>query len=78
MEGGLVAERLGVSLEGAQETLLVPLYGRATLTRQGSDLIDDPKAVEMVEAIDYDFSRFDGSMSLVGTRPARSWRSAPG
>jgi O-methyltransferase involved in polyketide biosynthesis len=62
-----VAERLGVSLEGAQETLLVPLYGRATFTRQGSDLIDDPKAVEMVEAIDYDFSRFDGSMSLPGS-----------
>jgi O-methyltransferase involved in polyketide biosynthesis len=62
-----VTERVGVSLEGAQETLLVPLYGRATLTRQGSDLIDDPKAVEMVEAIDYDYSRFDGSMSLVGS-----------
>jgi O-methyltransferase involved in polyketide biosynthesis len=62
-----VTEQLEVSLEGAQETLLVPLYGRATMTRQGSDLIDDPKAVEMVEAIDYDFTRFDGSMSLVGS-----------
>jgi O-methyltransferase involved in polyketide biosynthesis len=64
---GLVVQSLGVSLEGAQETLLVPLYGRATLTRQGSDLIADPMAVDMVEAIDYDFSRFDGSMSLVGS-----------
>ena len=62
-----MAQTVGVSLAGAQETLLVPLYGRATLTRQGSDLIDDPKAVEMVEMIDYDFSRFDGSMSLVGS-----------
>src|SRR5919109_2471064 len=48
------------------ETLLIPLYGRATLTRQGSALIDDPTAVEMVEAIDYDFSRFDGAPSLFG------------
>jgi O-methyltransferase involved in polyketide biosynthesis len=62
-----VAEKLGMSLEGSQETLLVPLYGRATLTRAGSDLIDDPKAVAMVEAIDYDFSRLDGTMSLVGS-----------
>jgi O-methyltransferase involved in polyketide biosynthesis len=57
----------GISLGTAQETLLVPLYGRATMTRQGSDLIDDHKAVEMIEAIDYDFARFDGSMSLVGS-----------
>lgn len=56
-----------VALGAAQETLLVPLYGRAELTRQGSTLVDDPKAVEMVEAIDYDFSRFDGSMSLIGS-----------
>jgi O-methyltransferase involved in polyketide biosynthesis len=62
-----VDKKLGISLGAAQETLVVPLYGRATMTRQGSDLIDDPRAVEMVEAIDYDFSRLDGSMSLVGS-----------
>jgi O-methyltransferase involved in polyketide biosynthesis len=37
------------------------------LTREGSTLISDPKAVAMVDAIDYDFSRFDGTMSLVGS-----------
>lgn len=51
----------------AQETLLIPLYGRAELTRQGSPLISDPKAVEMVEAIDYDFARWDGTPSLFGS-----------
>jgi O-methyltransferase involved in polyketide biosynthesis len=59
--------KVDVTLGPAQETLLVPLYGRAQLTREGSSLIADPKAVEMVEAIDYDFSRFDGSMSLIGS-----------
>jgi O-methyltransferase involved in polyketide biosynthesis len=59
--------RTALDLGPAQETLLVPLYGRATMTRQDSELITDPKAVEMVEAIDYDFSRFDGSMALVGS-----------
>jgi O-methyltransferase involved in polyketide biosynthesis len=48
------------------ETLLIPLYGRATLTQQRSALIADPRAVEMVEAIDYDFSPFDGAPSLFG------------
>jgi O-methyltransferase involved in polyketide biosynthesis len=59
--------KVEVALGSAQETLLVPLYGRAQLTQQGSTLITDPKAVEMVEAIDYDFARFDGSMSLIGS-----------
>jgi len=62
-----MSERVAVSLGPVQETLLVPLYGRATMTRQGAELISDPKAVEMVAAIDYDFSRFDGTMSLVGS-----------
>jgi O-methyltransferase involved in polyketide biosynthesis len=56
-----------VLLGDVQETLLVPLYGRAVFTRQHPALIDDPRAVEMVEAIDYDFARFDGKMSLVGS-----------
>lgn len=62
-----MTEKAELDLGAAQETLLVPLYGRATMTRQGSDLIADPKAVEMVDAIDYDFARLDGSMSLVGS-----------
>jgi O-methyltransferase involved in polyketide biosynthesis/SAM-dependent methyltransferase len=60
---GVGADELGA----VGETLLIPLYGRATLTREGSGLIDDPRAVEMVEAIRYDFSRFDGAMSLQGS-----------
>lgn len=62
-----MTEPTPVSLGAVQETLLIPLYGRATITRQHPALIDDPKAVEMVDAIDYDFARFDGTMSLVGS-----------
>lgn len=62
-----MADRIAAALGPIQETLLIPLYGRASLTRQGSRLIDDPAAVEMVERIDYDFSRFDGTMSLIGS-----------
>lgn len=62
-----MSESVPMLLGAVQETLLVPLYGRAVFTRQHPALIDDPRAVEMVEAIDYDFSRFDGTMSLVGS-----------
>jgi O-methyltransferase involved in polyketide biosynthesis len=56
-----------VDLGTVQETLLIPLYGRADLTRRGSPLIDDAKAVEMVDAIVYDFAKFDGTPSLFGS-----------
>jgi O-methyltransferase involved in polyketide biosynthesis len=56
-----------VSLGEAQETLLIPLYGRAVETGKPRALLRDPKAVEMVAAIEYDFARFDGIKSLLGT-----------
>jgi O-methyltransferase involved in polyketide biosynthesis len=62
-----MADKLPVALGPAQETLLIPLYGRASLTRARSPLINDPGAVEMVDALDYDFTRFDGLPSLLGT-----------
>ena len=55
-----------VRLGEVQETLLIPLYGRADQTRKKRGVLRDPKAVEMVEAIDYDFGRFDGTKSLLG------------
>ncbi|GAA0626443.1 class I SAM-dependent methyltransferase [Kribbella sandramycini] len=56
-----------VQLGATQETLLIPLYGRAVETRKKRPMVADPKAVEMVEAIDYDFGKFDGGRSLAGS-----------
>lgn len=50
-----------------QETLLIPLYARAVETRKRRGMLRDERAVEMVDALDYDFSRFDGARSLVGS-----------
>ena len=50
-----------------QETLLIPLYARAVETRKRRGMLSDPRAVEMVEALDYDFARFDGAGSLIGS-----------
>lgn len=46
-------------LTGVPETLLIPLYARAVETRRDDAIFRDPKALEMVERIDYDFNKFD-------------------
>jgi O-methyltransferase involved in polyketide biosynthesis len=56
-----------VALGPVQETLLIPLYGRAVETRKNRSVLRDPKALEMVDAIDYDFAKFDGGPSLLGS-----------
>ncbi|GGO38217.1 class I SAM-dependent methyltransferase [Streptomyces lasiicapitis] len=61
-----MAEKRRPELGTVQETLLIPLYARAVETRRQRELLHDPRAVEMVEAIDYDFTRFDGAKSLIG------------
>jgi O-methyltransferase involved in polyketide biosynthesis len=50
-----------------QETLLIPLYGRAVETRKRRPLLSDPRAVEIVESLDYDFRKFDRTRSLFGS-----------
>lgn len=42
-----------------QETLLIPLYGRKLCTELYPNLFSDPKAVELLERIDYDFSALE-------------------
>lgn len=46
-------------LSGVPETLLIPLYARALETGRVDAIFRDPKAVEMVSRIDYDFGKFD-------------------
>ncbi|MEL6184145.1 MAG: class I SAM-dependent methyltransferase [Myxococcota bacterium] len=55
-----------VELGPVQETLLVPLLGRAEETRRASGLLNDPKAVEIVGELDYDFSKWEGMTTLKG------------
>lgn len=57
--------KLPVELGPVQETLLIPLYARAVETRKGNGLIDDPKAIAIVDALDYDFTKWDSGSSLV-------------
>ncbi|WP_260459775.1 class I SAM-dependent methyltransferase [Streptomyces sp. WAC04114] len=57
----------GVHLGTVQETLLIPLYGRAVENRKPQPALRDPRAEDIVASIDYDFARFDNLPSLVGT-----------
>ena len=44
-------------LKGVEETLLIPLWGRAAETRRLGGIVNDPRAVELVDAIDYNFTK---------------------
>ena len=45
-------------LSGVPETLLLPLWARATESKFRRPIIRDAQAVQLVEQIDYDFARF--------------------
>lgn len=49
------------TLSGVPETMLIPLWARAFETLRSDPIIRDEKAVEIMEAIDYDFAKFKGA-----------------
>jgi O-methyltransferase involved in polyketide biosynthesis len=59
-----MAGRVKVELGGVPETALWTLYHRAVEARRPDSVIDDPKAVELVDTIDYPFAGFTGSPVL--------------
>ena len=48
-----------IEKNSVQETLIIPLYGRALCTRRFPSLFSDPLAEELLERIDYDFSHLE-------------------
>ena len=58
--------RQSIHLGQVQESLLIPLYARAVDSRKKHPLLNDPKAVEMVQSIDWDFRRFNQWRRIVG------------
>jgi O-methyltransferase involved in polyketide biosynthesis len=49
-----------------QETALVPLYARALESRRKRPILEDPKAIEIVDSIEWDFRRFGQRRRVVG------------
>jgi O-methyltransferase involved in polyketide biosynthesis len=58
--------RQPVQLGRVQETALVPLYARAKESRRKRPILEDPKAIEIVDSIDWDFRRFGQRRRVVG------------
>jgi len=46
----------GINLGSVQETLLLPLWGRAIETQKQKPLLVDSKAVSIINSIPYDFT----------------------
>jgi O-methyltransferase involved in polyketide biosynthesis len=55
-----------ISLGAVQETMLITLYSRALAARSGNALLQDPRAVDIVQALDYDFRRFADEARILG------------
>ncbi len=54
-----MVEKLSHGLEGVPETLLVPLWARAIELNRSNPIVKDYKAVEIMDQINYDFSKLD-------------------
>ena len=48
-----------VELNPLEETLVLPLWHRAQISKAYPSLLNDPKAVELVDYLQYDFSTFE-------------------
>lgn len=55
-----------IQLGSVQETALIPLYARALESRREFPIVDDPKAAQIVDSIDWDFRRFGQRRRVVG------------
>ena len=62
-----------VILTGVAETSLIPLWAKASETQSAKPIIQDLKAVEMVEQIDYDFDKFKNSRLTQTGVAIRTW-----
>lgn len=57
------------SLGVVQETLFIPLWARAVETARPDAVLKDPLAVEFVQRLDYDFSKFEKRAKLASLVP---------
>ena len=61
-------QKIHIEKNTVQETLVIPLFGRKLCTEQFPNLFQDPKAMELIEHIDYDFSPLEAKASGMGYR----------
>lgn len=57
-------QKISIKKGNVQETLLLPLWGRAYETQKDKPRLIDKKAVEIIEKLDYDFSTIAKTQSM--------------
>ena len=60
-EGNMKNRDIKIDLGAVQETLMLPLWARARETEKDNPVVSDPYAKEIMERIDYDFSKIEES-----------------
>ncbi len=58
-----MSERITVDLGNVQKTLFLPLWGRAVESKKEKPLLVDKTALQIIEAVDYDFSTLTENIS---------------
>ena len=46
-------------IKGVSKTLLIPLRGRYLETKRDGGIVDDPKSIEIIDAIEHDFTEVE-------------------
>ena len=54
-----MAHKLTIEPQSVQETMFLPVWGRAKYSHMYPELLDDPRAEEIMGKIDYDFSKVE-------------------
>jgi O-methyltransferase involved in polyketide biosynthesis len=62
----IMAHRLTIEPQSVQETMLLPVWGRAEYSHLYPELLDDPRAEEIMGKIDYDFSKVEKGFDEYG------------
>lgn len=57
-------QKINIKKGNVQETLLLPLWGRAVETQKDKPRLIDKKAVEIIDRLDYDFSTIAKTQSM--------------
>lgn len=57
-----MTDNLTLTNDSIEETMLIPLWARATFSNLYPDLLNDPEAARLIEKVDYDFSKAQTSL----------------
>jgi O-methyltransferase involved in polyketide biosynthesis len=65
IQGGLMSKKNRITLGNVQQTLLLPLWGRAKESQKAYPLLIDTAATKLIKEIDYDFSAMEKGLDEV-------------